>query len=106
MFVGSFEGDFDEFQTDVVSAINQFKASGVSQVLIDLTNNGGKLEVIVVFQILHSDVPIIGGFVCLGHFLHQYLAGTFDADYLREITLTISPGSSIGNPFVLTCFSV
>ena len=75
MFVGSFEGDLDEFQTDVVSAINQFKASGVSQVLIDLTNNGGKLEVIVVFQILHSDVPIIGGFVCLGQFLHQYLAG-------------------------------
>ncbi|KAK7684903.1 hypothetical protein QCA50_011736, partial [Cerrena zonata] len=56
MFVGSFEGDFNQFQTDTVAAIDQFKASGVSRLLIDLTNNGG-------------------GFVCLGQFLHQYLAG-------------------------------
>ena len=57
MFVGSFEGDFVQFQTDTVSAINAFKAAGVSRLLIDLSNNGG-------------------GFVCLGQFLHQYLAGS------------------------------
>ncbi|RDB23935.1 Peptidase S41 family protein ustP [Hypsizygus marmoreus] len=57
MFVGSFGGSFGGFQTDVVSAITEFKAAGVTQLLIDLTNNGG-------------------GFVCLGHFLHQYLAGS------------------------------
>ncbi|GLB39840.1 hypothetical protein LshimejAT787_0703500 [Lyophyllum shimeji] len=57
MFVGSFGGDFDGFQSDVVSAINSFQKAGVTQLLIDLTNNGG-------------------GFVCLGHFLHQYLAGS------------------------------
>ncbi|KAG6915617.1 hypothetical protein DXG01_010693 [Tephrocybe rancida] len=57
MFVGSFGGDFDGFQADVVSAVTAFKAAGVSQLLIDLTNNGG-------------------GFVCLGHFLHQYLSGS------------------------------
>ncbi|KAF8651172.1 hypothetical protein AX16_004827 [Volvariella volvacea WC 439] len=57
MFVGSFGGDFDGFQSDVVAAINTFKSAGVSQLLIDLTNNGG-------------------GFVCLGHFLHQYLSGS------------------------------
>ena len=56
MFVGSFEGDFVQFQTDTVSAINAFKAAGVSRLIIDLSNNGG-------------------GFVCLGQFLHQYLAG-------------------------------
>lgn len=57
MFVGSFGGNFNGFQSDVVSAVNSFKAAGVTQLLIDLTNNGG-------------------GFVCLGHFLHQYLAGS------------------------------
>ncbi|KAI0267449.1 hypothetical protein BC834DRAFT_78050 [Gloeopeniophorella convolvens] len=57
MFVGSFEGDFNQFPVDVEAAVNQFKASGVKNVLIDVTNNGG-------------------GFVCLGLFLHSYLAGT------------------------------
>ncbi|ESK91666.1 peptidase s41 family protein [Moniliophthora roreri MCA 2997] len=60
MFVGSFSPSgntgFDQFQADVVSAINAFKGAGVSRLLIDLTNNGG-------------------GFVCLGQFLFQYLAG-------------------------------
>ncbi|TDL16110.1 hypothetical protein BD410DRAFT_844665 [Rickenella mellea] len=57
MFVGSFEGDFVQFQTDTVSAVDAFQKAGVSRVLIDLTDNGG-------------------GFVCLGEFLHQYLAGS------------------------------
>ncbi|KAJ7855118.1 hypothetical protein B0H14DRAFT_2754840 [Mycena olivaceomarginata] len=57
MFIGSFEGDFEGFQTDTASAIAAFKDAGVTRLIIDLTNNGG-------------------GFVCLGQFLHQYLAGT------------------------------
>ncbi|KAI0763881.1 hypothetical protein BC629DRAFT_967496 [Irpex lacteus] len=57
LFVGSFEGDFVQFQTDTDAAIKAFQAAGVTRLLIDLTNNGG-------------------GFVCLGQFLHQYLAGT------------------------------
>ncbi|KAJ7856576.1 hypothetical protein B0H13DRAFT_2237799 [Mycena leptocephala] len=57
MFIGSFEGDFEGFQNDTVSAITAFKAAGVTRLIIDLHNNGG-------------------GFVCLGQFLHQYLAGT------------------------------
>ncbi|KAJ7628461.1 hypothetical protein FB45DRAFT_1028550 [Roridomyces roridus] len=57
MFIGSFEGDFGGFQTDVVSAIDAFQEAGVTNLIIDLTNNGG-------------------GFVCLGQFLHQYLAGS------------------------------
>ena len=44
MFIGSFEGDFVQFQTDTVSAMNAFKAAGVSRLLIDLTDNGGKLK--------------------------------------------------------------
>ncbi|KAI0686326.1 hypothetical protein BC835DRAFT_1408615 [Cytidiella melzeri] len=58
MFVGSFEpDDFNSFQTDTVAAVNEFQASGVTRLIIDLTNNGG-------------------GFVCLGQFLHQFLAGS------------------------------
>ncbi|KIP04036.1 hypothetical protein PHLGIDRAFT_121058 [Phlebiopsis gigantea 11061_1 CR5-6] len=57
MFVGSFEGNFIDFQVDAQAAINQFKESGVTQLIIDLTNNGG-------------------GFVCLGQFLHELLSGT------------------------------
>lgn len=41
MFVGSFEGDFNQFQTDTLAAVQQFQASGVTRLLIDLTNNGG-----------------------------------------------------------------
>ncbi|KAG7095916.1 hypothetical protein E1B28_006600 [Marasmius oreades] len=58
MFVGSFGPlDFDQFQADVVAAIDAFKKAGVTRLLIDLSNNGG-------------------GFVCLGQFLFQYLAGS------------------------------
>ena len=41
MFVGSFEGDFVQFQTDTVAAMSSFVKAGVSRLLIDLTNNGG-----------------------------------------------------------------
>ncbi|KAH9169340.1 hypothetical protein EDB89DRAFT_1908637 [Lactarius sanguifluus] len=51
MFVGSFEGVFSQFPRDVDAAVKQFKASGVTNLLIDVTNNGGL-------------------------FLHQFLAGT------------------------------
>ncbi|KAF8270054.1 hypothetical protein EI94DRAFT_1723741 [Lactarius quietus] len=57
MFVGSFEGNFFQFPFDVQAAVKQFKASGVTNLLIDVTDNGG-------------------GYVDLGFFLHQYLAGT------------------------------
>lgn len=57
MFIGSFEpDDFNGFQTDADAAIKHFKSAGVTHLLIDLSNNGG-------------------GFVCLGVFLHNYLAG-------------------------------
>jgi len=61
LFVGTFEGEaesfFADFQDDVATAITNFKKAGVSRLLIDLHNNGG-------------------GYVCLGLFLHQYLAGS------------------------------
>lgn len=41
MFLGSFAGDFDGFQADVVAAIKAFKQAKVTQLLLDLTNNGG-----------------------------------------------------------------
>lgn len=57
MFVGSFSpDDYNGFQSDVADAIAEFKQAGVTRLLIDLSNNGG-------------------GYVCLGEFLHQYLAG-------------------------------
>ncbi|KAI0028059.1 hypothetical protein K488DRAFT_59656 [Vararia minispora EC-137] len=58
MFVGSFSpNDFFGFQNDTQDAINEILASGAKNLIIDLHNNGG-------------------GFVCLGLFLHFYLAGT------------------------------
>ncbi|KZV63402.1 hypothetical protein PENSPDRAFT_211766 [Peniophora sp. CONT] len=57
MFVGSFEpDDFDGFQADVKNAIDDILTSGADQLIIDLSNNGGC-------------------FICLGLFLHNYLAG-------------------------------
>jgi len=41
MFVGIFEGDFKQFQFDVEAAINEFISSGVTYLLIDVTNNPG-----------------------------------------------------------------
>lgn len=53
MFVGSFEGDFNQFQTDTVAAITAFQAQGVTHLIIDLTNNGGenrKLSILTIFS--------------------------------------------------------
>jgi hypothetical protein len=45
MFVGSFEANRDNdtyhFQVDIQGAINQLRSSGVTNLLIDVTNNGG-----------------------------------------------------------------
>ena len=41
MFVGSFEADTNQFPLDVQAAIEQFKASGVTNLVVDVTNNGG-----------------------------------------------------------------
>ncbi|KAN0139282.1 hypothetical protein V8E53_002783 [Lactarius tabidus] len=57
MFVGSFEGDYYQFPLDVQAAVTQFKTSGVTNLLVDVANNPG-------------------GYVYLGYFLYQYLAGT------------------------------
>ena len=43
MFIGSFGGDFNQFQTDPVVAIIALRAAGVSQLLLNLTNNGGEI---------------------------------------------------------------
>ena len=69
IFVDSFAPEgFFEFQTSIAQSIAAFKDAGVTRLLLDLTGNGG-------------------GFVCLGQFLHQYLAG-----------------SSSGYPYVLIHF--
>jgi hypothetical protein len=42
MFIGSFDqDDISLFPVDVAAAFDQFKASGVKNILIDVTNNGG-----------------------------------------------------------------
>lgn len=45
--VGSFGGDYTQFQTDTVAALANFKSVGVQQLIVDTTGNGG-------------------GYVCLG----------------------------------------
>ncbi|KAH9059208.1 hypothetical protein EDB87DRAFT_1822873 [Lactarius vividus] len=71
MFIGSFEGNFSQFPLDVEAAVRQFTASGVTNLLIDVTNNG-------VAQ---------GGYVCLGMFLHQFLSGTGAGSSLMGIEI-------------------
>ena len=44
MFIGSFDGSDDaeaQFPSDVAAAVNEFKSSGVTNLLIDVTDNGG-----------------------------------------------------------------
>ncbi|KAI9450194.1 hypothetical protein BJY52DRAFT_199868 [Lactarius psammicola] len=72
MFVGSFEGNYSQFQFDVKAAVRQFKASGVTNLLIDVTNNGG-------------------GFVCLGMFLHRFLVGTKGSSPAYQSTSRANP---------------
>ncbi|KAH8833458.1 hypothetical protein DL96DRAFT_1771318 [Flagelloscypha sp. PMI_526] len=58
MFVTTFSpSDFYAFQGHVTAVINDFKAAGVTKLIIDTSNNGG-------------------GYVCLGQFLYKYLAGS------------------------------
>ena len=52
MSVGSFEGDFLQFQTDTVNAMNSFLSANVSRLLIDLTNNGGKNPVMLILLLV------------------------------------------------------
>lgn len=43
MFVGSFDPeDYYGFQSQVADVVSAFQEAGVTQLLIDLTNNGGK----------------------------------------------------------------
>ena len=41
MYVGSFAEDLNQFPLDVQAAVEQFKASGITNLLVDVTNNGG-----------------------------------------------------------------
>jgi hypothetical protein len=41
MYVSSFEGDFIQTQVDIAAAFDEFLASGVTNLVIDVTNNGG-----------------------------------------------------------------
>ncbi|CAE7110160.1 unnamed protein product [Rhizoctonia solani] len=57
LMVGSFGGDYAGFQNDTINALSKFKAAKVQQLIVDTTGNGG-------------------GYVCLGEFLINALAGT------------------------------
>jgi hypothetical protein len=41
MFVGSFDGDFIQTPVDIAAAFDQFHASGVTNLVIDVTDNEG-----------------------------------------------------------------
>ncbi|KAI0752696.1 hypothetical protein C8Q80DRAFT_1267209 [Daedaleopsis nitida] len=58
LFVGSFAPfDYEGFQTDIVRIMERFEAAGLTQLIVDVTNNNG-------------------GYICLGQILHAYLTGT------------------------------
>lgn len=75
MFVGSFDPeDYNGFQSQVAYVVSAFQAAGVTQLLIDLTNNGGRHSKSWV-SCYREFIFRAGGYVCLGEFLHTYLAG-------------------------------
>lgn len=74
MFVGSFYGDIIQIQLDIAAAFDQFHASGVTNLVIDVTNNGGLYRSMM--EMPDNLTPTgAGGYVCLGLFLYQYIAG-------------------------------
>lgn len=75
MFVGSFYGDVIQTQRDIAAVFDQFHASGVTNPVIDVTNNGGLYRSMMEMPDNLTSTGA-GGYVCLGLFLHQYLAGT------------------------------
>ena len=55
--LGSFDdASFDDFQKNLLTGLQNLKASGAKQLVVDVTNNGG-------------------GFVCIAHWLHRIIAG-------------------------------
>lgn len=86
MFVGSFDDDFSEFQSDTQAAVTALQQAGVTRVLIDLTNNNGmpllprtpmgRYSPLIIYNSCFSVFMHAGGFVCLGVFLHSYFAGS------------------------------
>jgi hypothetical protein len=74
MFVGSFGGDFYQTQVDIADAFDQFQASGVTNLVIDVTDNGG-LYGFMMEMLNNLTSTAAGGYVCLGLFLYQYIAG-------------------------------
>ena len=95
MFVGSFDGDFDGFQSDVVQAVRALKQAKITQVILDLSNNGGVFICVVIIPGI-IDYALIGGFVCLGQFLHQYLSGSkFGYPYVSPSILVIATVDSV-----------
>lgn len=74
MFVGSFAGDYKQTQVDIAAAFDQFHDSGVTNLVIDVTNNGGLYGFLTEMP-NNLTSTTAGGYVCLGLFLHQYLMG-------------------------------
>ncbi|KAH9048867.1 hypothetical protein EDB84DRAFT_1556539 [Lactarius hengduanensis] len=58
MFVGSFEGDFAQFPLDVDAAVKQFKASGVTNLLIDVDSSVWDYSFICSLLVLRLDYRV------------------------------------------------
>ena len=55
--LGSFSApSFDEFQRNLLTGLQNLKAAGAEQLIVDVTNNGG-------------------GYVCIAHWLHRIIVG-------------------------------
>lgn len=81
--VGSFGGDYTQFQTDTVAALARFKSSGVQQLIVDTTGNGG-------------------GYVCLGQFFDSCSTNYID-DTIKLISAA-TPGEFLINALAGTSF--
>jgi len=50
MYVSTFKpNNFEQFQRDVESAVKEFTSKGVTKLIVDLHNNGGRFSVSFLF---------------------------------------------------------
>lgn len=73
LFLGSFSDDEANFQNDTVTAVNVFKQRGVKQLILDVTNNGGRLLQYVYF--LNFSLFLFRRWLCLSRSMATSISG-------------------------------
>jgi len=92
MFIGSFDVGSNalnnQFPSDVKAAVDEFKSSGVTNLVIDVTNNGGSCSDSFSIECkICLTQQAAGGLICLGLLLYRILTSKVDFPYVSEYDL-------------------